>query len=93
MRLKTKIPLTYECCHPACQVDHSTPGKVPDSAVGEPPIPRPEPVRRDRVNDGGHDGAEDDVAVEVAALGYRSGDDGGAGGGESALTPGEEHDL
>ena len=68
-------------------MDDSAPGKVPDTAVCEPPFPRPEPVRRDRVNDGGHDGAEDDVAVEVAALGNCSGDDGGAGGGEGALTP------
>lgn len=74
-------------------MDHSASGKVPDTAVAEPPFRPPEPVRRDRVNDGGHDGAEDDVAVEVAALGYRSGDDGGAGGGKGALTPAKERDL
>ena len=37
------------------------------------------------VNNGGHDCAEDDVSVEVAALGYRSRDNGGTCGGKGAL--------
>ena len=77
--------LTDECGHSASKVDHSAAGKVSDSALREPTLPRPEPVSGDRVNDGGHESAEDDVTVEVAALGDGSGDDGGAGGGKGAL--------
>ena len=77
--------LTDECGHSPSKVDHSAPGKVSDSALRKPPLPRPEPVCGDRVNDGGHESAEDDVTVEVAALGDGSGDDGGAGGGKGAL--------
>ena len=77
--------LTDECGHSASKVDHTAPGKVSDSALREPTLPRPEPVSGDRVNDGGHESAEDDVTVEVAALGDGSGDDGGAGGGKGAL--------
>ena len=42
-------------------------------------------MRGDGVDDCGHEGAEDDVAVEVAPLGDGAGDDGGASGGEGAL--------
>ena len=67
-------------------MDDSPACKVPDTASREPSFTRPKPVGWDGVNDGGHERAEDDVSVEVAALGYRSGDYGGASGGEGALT-------
>ena len=67
--------------------------KVPEAELPEPAALCPAPVHRYRVEEARHDSAEDDVAVEVAALGYRSGDDGGAGGGKGALTPAKERDL
>ena len=45
---------------------------------------------RDGVDDPGHDGAEDDVSLEVAALGDRTRDDGGAGRGKRALDEEEQ---
>ena len=58
---------------------------LPESGLAEPPLRPPRPVRGDGVDDGGHEGAEDDVAVEVAALRDGAGHDGGARRGEGAL--------
>ena len=63
----------------------AAPRKVPEAEFPEPAALCPAPVRRYRVEEARHDGAEDDVAVEVAPLRDGAGDDGGAGGGESSL--------
>ena len=82
-------PLTNESGHSTSKVNHSTTGKIPYSTLGKPPLPRPEPVCRNWIYNAGHNSAEYDVAIEVAALCYGSRDNGGAGGSESALTPGK----
>ena len=81
--------LTNKCGHSTSKVDYSTAGKVPYSTLAKPPLPRPEPVRRNWIYNTGHDSTEDNVAIEVTALCYGSGDDGGAGGSKSALTTGK----
>ena len=63
----------------------AAPRKVPEAEFPEPAALCPAPVRRYRVEEARHDGAEDDVAVEVAPLRDGAGDDGGASGGEGAL--------
>ena len=59
--------------------------KVPEAELPEPAALCPAPVHRYRVEEARHDGAEDDVAVEVAPLRDGAGDDRGASGSEGAL--------
>ena len=58
---------------------------VPESPDSEPAFWPPGPVGGDGVDDCGHEGAEDDVAVEVAPLSDGARHDGGARRSERAL--------
>ena len=77
--------LTDQGANTARHVHHAAARKVSEAELPEPAALRPAPVHRDRVEEARHDGAEDDVAVEVATLCDGAGDDGGASGGEGAL--------
>ena len=83
--LKVLLRLTNECADSPGHVHHPATGKVREALLCQPTLLGPAPVGRDGVDDPGHDGAEDDVALEVAALGDRARDDGGTGRGEGAL--------
>ena len=63
----------------------AAPCKVPETEVSQPATLGPAPVHRDRVQETRHDGAEDDIAGEVAPLRDSSRDDCGTSGGEGAL--------
>ena len=77
--------LTDQRANAAGHVHDAAARKVSEAELSEPAALRPAPVHRYRVEEARHDGAEDDVAVEVAPLGDGAGDDGGASGGEGAL--------
>ena len=66
-------------------MDYAASRKVPEAELSKPAALCPAPVRRDRVEEARHDSAEDDVAVEVAALSNGAGDNGSTGSSEGAL--------
>ena len=66
-------------------MDYAAARKVPEAELSKPPALCPAPVRRDRVEEARHNGAEDDVAVEMAALSNGTGDDGSTSGSKCAL--------
>ena len=66
--------------------------KVPEAELPEPAALCPAPVHRYRVEEARHDGAEDDVAVEVAPLSDGARHDGRARRRERALD-GQQNEL
>ena len=64
---------------------HPAACKVIETPLCQPSRLPPAPVGGYGVDQARDDSGEDDVAVEVAALGDGAGHDGGAGGGERAL--------
>ena len=66
-------------------MDYAAARKVPEAELSEPASLCPAPVRRDWVEEARHDSAEDDVAVEVAALSNGARDNGSTSGSKGAL--------